>query len=126
VAGHFHSVLFLALRALPAPGFALRFGAVWSSTPPAEAEEPIGLPVSFLFLVGHFLVLIFVAFLVYLGKFEWFGGDNFKFGTALIADHDVPFFNFVGIEIENALAFLTNWHTTLLSRSTKMLILTAR
>jgi hypothetical protein len=80
---------------------------------------------SFLFLVGLCLVLIFVTFLVYLGEFEWFGCDDFKLGSAFIADHNVPFFNFVGVEIENALAFLTNWHTTLLSRSIRMMM-TAR
>jgi hypothetical protein len=81
--------------------------------------------VSFLFLFGRFFVLIFVAILVDLGEFEWFGGDYFEFSAALVADHDVSFFNFVGIEIENALAFLTNWHTALLSRSIKMLMLAA-
>jgi hypothetical protein len=81
---------------------------------------------SFLFLVGDFFVLIFVALLVHLGEFEGLGGNHFKLGAALIADHDVAFFNFVGIEIENALAFLANWHTTLLSRSIKMLLVTVR
>jgi hypothetical protein len=90
---------------------------------PAAARESA--TASFFFLVGHFLVLILVAFLVHLRKFEGFGCDHFELGAALIADHDVAFFNFVGIEIENTLAFLTNWHTALLSRSIKMLMVTA-
>jgi hypothetical protein len=80
---------------------------------------------SFFFLVGYFLVLILVALCVYLGEFEGFGCDHFKLGATLIADHDVAFFYFVGIEIKYALAFLTNWHTALLSRSIKMLMVTA-
>jgi hypothetical protein len=89
---------------------------------PAATVSP---KASFFFLFGYFLVLIFVAFFVHLGEFEGFGCDHFELGAALIADHDVAFFNFVGIEIENALAFLTNWHTALLSRSIKMFMVTA-
>jgi hypothetical protein len=54
------------------------------------------------------LIFILVAILVYLGKFEGFCGYHFKLGAALIADH--AFFYFVGIEIEDAFAFLTNGH----------------
>src|SRR5271168_759792 len=78
---------------------------------------------SFLFLFRHLIVLIFVAFLVHPGEFERFSCDYFILDAALIADNDVPFFNFIGIEIENALTFLTNWHTALLSRSIKMLMM---
>jgi hypothetical protein len=80
---------------------------------------------SFFFLVGYFFIFIFVTLCVYLGEFEWFGCDHFELGPALIADDNVAFFNFVGIEIENAFAFLTNWHTALLSRSIKILMVTA-
>jgi hypothetical protein len=80
---------------------------------------------SFLFLVGHFFVVIFVAFLIHLGEFERFRGDDFELSAAFIADHDVSFFHFVGVEIENALAFLTDWHTALLSRSINLLVMTA-
>jgi hypothetical protein len=80
---------------------------------------------SFLFLIGHFFVVIFVAFLVHLGEFERFRSDDFELSAAFIADHDVSFFHFVGVEIENALAFLTDWHTALLSRSIKILVMTA-
>jgi hypothetical protein len=67
---------------------------------------------SFLFLIGYFLIFILVTVRVYLGEFEGFCGDHFKLGTALIADHDVAFFYFVGIEIEDAFAFLTNGHNS--------------
>jgi hypothetical protein len=70
---------------------------------------------SFLFLIGHFFV----------GEFEWFRSDDFELSAAFIADHDVSFFHFVGVKIENALAFLTDWHTALLSRSIKILVMTA-
>jgi hypothetical protein len=80
---------------------------------------------SFLFLVGYFFIIIFVAFLVHLGEFERFSGDDFELSAAFIADHDVTFFHFVGVKIENAFAFLTDWHTALLSRSIKILVMTA-
>jgi hypothetical protein len=67
---------------------------------------------SFLFLIGYFLIVILVTVRVYLGEFEGFRGDYFKLSAALIADHDVAFFYFVGIEIEHAFAFLTNGHNS--------------
>jgi hypothetical protein len=82
-----------------------------SSLPgPAPGEDVPYQPghTSFLFLVGDFLILILVTFRIHLREFEWFGRDNFKFGAALIADHDIPFFHFVWIEIENALTFRAN------------------
>jgi len=69
-----------------------------------------GSSTSFFFLIGYFLILILVAIRVYLREFEGFCGYHFELGAALIADHDVAFFNFVGIEIEDAFAFLTNGH----------------
>jgi hypothetical protein len=80
---------------------------------------------SFFFLVGQFVVVVLIAVRVHLGEFERFRGDNFKFGAALIADHDVTFFNFFRIKIENAFAFLTDWHTALLSRIIKNVDVTA-
>jgi hypothetical protein len=88
-------------------------------------ESPYETQISFLFLVSHFFFVVLVAFLVYLGEFERFGGDDFELSAAFIADHDVSFFHFVGVEIENALAFLTDWHTALLSRSIKIWVITA-
>jgi hypothetical protein len=82
--------------------------------------------VSFLFLIGRFFFVIFVAFLVHLREFQRFGGDDFELGAAFIADYDISFFHFVGVEIENALAFLTDWHTALLSRSIKKLVAAAK
>jgi hypothetical protein len=57
-------------------------------------------------------IFILVTVLIYLGEFEGFCGDDFKLGAALIANHDVAFFYFVGIEIEHAFAFLTNGHNS--------------
>jgi hypothetical protein len=81
---------------------------------------------SFFFLVGYFFILVLVTLIVHLREFEGFGCHHFELGPALIADDNVAFFDFVGIEIENAFAFLTNWHTALLSRSIKMLVVTAK
>jgi hypothetical protein len=88
--------------------------------------SPYETQVSFFFLVGCFFVVIFVAFLVHLREFERFGGDDFELSATFIADYDVSFFHFVGVEIENALAFLTDWHTALLSRSIKKLVAAAK
>jgi predicted membrane metal-binding protein len=90
-----------------------------------RATAPYETQVSFFFLIGRFFVVIFVAFLVHLREFERFGGDDFELSAAFIADYDVSFFHFVGVEIENALAFLTDWHTALLSRSIKKFVMTA-
>jgi hypothetical protein len=80
---------------------------------------------SFFFLVGYFFILVLVTLFVHLREFEGFGCDHFELGPAFIADDNIAFFNFVGIEIENAFAFLTNWHTSLLSRSIKMFTVAA-
>jgi hypothetical protein len=80
---------------------------------------------SFFFLVGQFVVVVLIAVRVHLGEFERLRSDNFKLGATLIADHDVTFFNFLGIKIENAFAFLTDWHSALLSRSIKNVDVTA-
>jgi hypothetical protein len=82
-----------------------------SSLPgPASDQDVPSQPrqASFLFLFGDFIILVLVTFRIHLREFEWFGSDNFKFGAALITDHDVPLLYFVWIEIENALTFRAN------------------
>jgi hypothetical protein len=85
--------------------------SIGSSLPGPDPDQDIPRQpghASFLFLFGDFLILILVTFGIHLREFEWFGRDNFKFGATLIAHHNVPFFHFVWIEIENALTFRTN------------------
>jgi len=64
----------------------------------------------FLFFIQKLVILFIEVIAVYMGEFQGFCADNFKFGTAFITGDDVALFDFIDFEIQWGLAFWTIGH----------------